>query len=109
MRGRLLQISPNREDWENVPNSLEEFEAKVPEYLTRYQRISLPLKSVCGHFVVLLYPHRKGEPLPTNVWSDAHMRIGWRDQTDEYAFSAAADGRTRASVTRNGKHLAVVN
>jgi len=40
MRGRLLQISPRREDWGHVPYSQEEFEAKSPEYLAQGRRIN---------------------------------------------------------------------
>jgi hypothetical protein len=88
---------------------LVQIEAKLESYdqerrgnVTTYQRISLPLRSVRGHFIVLLYPHRQGASLPTTAWTQdsTRLKVAWLDQTDEYRLSAGGDGRTRLVLRR---------
>jgi len=81
---------------------LESFEKEDRGRVTACQRISLPLNSTIGHFKILFYPHRKGDPLPrTQLDHDQlHMQIG--SQRDLFRFQSATDGRTRLSMTRNG-------
>ena len=40
IRGRLLQISPRREDWEDIPYSEKDVEAAAPDYLRQGRRIN---------------------------------------------------------------------
>jgi len=58
---------------------LESHEKHDRGKVTTYQRISLPLKSARGHFVILLYPHRGCQPLPATARSrdGAALRIAW--------------------------------
>jgi hypothetical protein len=101
-------VEPSEAKMLQAEAKLESYEKHDRGSVTVYQRISLPLKSVLGHYAVLIYPHREGELLPTTAWNGAQVKIDWTDQTDEYAFSVEADGRTRATLTRAGNVLAAV-
>jgi len=83
---------------------LETYESHDRGNITTYQRISLPLKSVGGHFIVLLYPHHDGELLPTTAWTraSAGLKVVWPDQADNYVLSVGPDGRTRIRLDRQG-------
>jgi hypothetical protein len=88
---------------------LESHEKHDRGNVTNCQRISLPLKSVGGHFVILLYPHRGGQPLPATAWSrdGAALRIAWPDQMDEYSLSLGDDGRTRLRLVRESGGITI--
>jgi hypothetical protein len=52
-------------------------------------------RSVEPGFVILLYPHRQGDELPTTTWNDdkSQLTVTWTDQTDTYKVSTGTDGR----------------
>ena len=52
-------------------------------------------RSVEPRFVVLLFPHRKGEAMPATQWNaeKTQLTVSWKDQTDTYAVTTTADGR----------------
>jgi hypothetical protein len=83
---------------------LESYEHEFRNNVITYQRISLPLKSVLGHFIILLYPHRDGESLPTTVWTrdGTRVNIAWPNQSDGYTVLKDNDGRTRVRLDRRG-------
>ena len=79
---------------------LESYQNEFRNNVITYQRISLPLRSVRGHFVVLLYPHRKGQPLPATAWTGPNLEVAWPGQVDVCSLSSGADGRTRVRLER---------
>jgi hypothetical protein len=87
--------------------TLESYEEHDRGHVTTYQRISLPLKSVSGHFIILLYPQRKGHPMPVTVWNRdrTQVTITIGDQEDIVTFAKAESGRTTLRTTRNGKDI----
>jgi hypothetical protein len=52
-------------------------------------------RTVEPDFVILLYPHRQGDEVPTTTWNDDKTRLTltWKDQTDNYAISTNSEGR----------------
>jgi hypothetical protein len=88
-------------------SKLESYEQELRGNVTTYQRISLPLRSVRGHFIVLLYSHRRGESLPTTAWTQdsTGLKVAWLDQADEYRLSTRDDGRTRLILSRADRTL----
>ncbi len=52
-------------------------------------------RSVEPRFVILLFPHRQGEEIPTTTWNDdkSRLTISWKDQTDSYAITTTPEGR----------------
>lgn len=52
-------------------------------------------RSVEPGFVILLYPHRQSDEVPTTTWNDdkSLLTIAWKDQTDTYAVSTTPTGR----------------
>jgi hypothetical protein len=52
-------------------------------------------RSVEPDFLMLLYPHRKGEELPTTSWNEDKTRltIAWKDQTDVWSVTLNQEGR----------------
>ena len=52
-------------------------------------------RSVEPDFLILLYPHRKGEELPVTSWNEDKTRltISWKDQTDVWSLIAGKDDR----------------
>lgn len=71
------------------------------------KRIVFPSRSVAPDYVVLLFPLKRGEPLPETKWSDdrKHLTISWQGQRDEYTFKKGRDGRTRFKLARAGVQL----
>ena len=52
-------------------------------------------RSVEPDFLILLYPLRKGEELPTTSWNDDKTRltIAWKDQVDVWTVNLNQEGR----------------
>jgi hypothetical protein len=46
-------------------------------------------------FLMLLFPHRKGEELPVTSWNKDKTRltIAWKDQTDDWSVTLDKEGR----------------
>jgi len=65
--------------------------------VNRFQRLNLPLRAVAGHYLVLLYPHRDGQPAPQTAWTEigGRLSVSWPDQKDVIHIMRASDGRTR--------------
>jgi hypothetical protein len=86
---------------------LESYEKHDRGNVTTCQRISLPLKSVHGHFVILLYPQCKGQPMPVTVWNRGRTQvtIAIGDQKDAVTFLTTEADRTAIGITRNGKDI----
>jgi hypothetical protein len=73
-----------------------------------YDIASVNLKAAEAHFKILLIPMKYGEPLPDIKW-DAKTetaQVSWKEQSDMIKFTRGADGRTKASVSREGKTVA---
>ncbi len=87
---------------------LESYEQERRGNVTIHQRISLPLKSVSGHFVVLLYPQCKGQPMPVTVWNQdrTQVTITIGDQEDVVTFTVSESGRTKVRISRSGEDIA---
>ena len=65
------------------------------------------VRSVSGHFVILLYPQRKGQPMPVTVWNQdrSQVTITIGDQKDVVDFAMTESGRTKARISRNGEEI----
>lgn len=75
------------------------------------RRLVLPSDSVAPRFKVLLYPHRKGDPLPETAWNDNHQEISitWPDQHDMATFSIGVSGKTHLTLNRKGNSQALIS
>jgi hypothetical protein len=73
--------------------------------------LTLSADSVSPDYKVLIYPYRKGDPLPQTSWSADHgsVSVNFPGQNDSIRFSAAASGKTDVAVTRGGQVLADVH
>jgi hypothetical protein len=73
---------------------LESYEKHDRGNVTAYQRISLPLRSVSGHFIILLHPQCKGQPMPATVWNgdQTQVTITIGDQEDVVGFTVTESG-----------------
>lgn len=62
----------------------------------------LPSRSIAPDYKVMLYPLRKGEPLPEVHWSEAHdvLEIQHDGVTDRFRFSKDSQGRTHIVLAR---------
>jgi hypothetical protein len=69
------------------------------------ERLVIPSYSVSPHFKVLIYPFRKGQPLPTAVWKNGHTRLAIHlpGEHDTWKFAPMASGRSHVTFIRNGK------
>ena len=73
-----------------------------------YDRLAISRRAVEAHFRVLFLPMLAGQQAPVVSSSGDRVRVGWpRDQEDDLAFEAGADGRYRITVARNGKTVLV--
>lgn len=52
-------------------------------------------RSVEPGFLILLYPHRAGDEVPTTSWNEdkSGLTIAWKDQRDEYEVTTGPGGR----------------
>jgi hypothetical protein len=52
-------------------------------------------RSVEPNFLMLLYPHLKGQELPTTSWNQdkSRLTIAWKDQTDVWSVTLNKEGR----------------
>jgi hypothetical protein len=52
-------------------------------------------RSVEPKFLILLFPHREGDELPTTSWNDDKTRLTltWKDETEAYLVKVTSDGR----------------
>jgi len=103
-------VDPGEAKLAQTHAKLESYEKHYRGRVTTYQRISLPLKSAYGRFVVLLYPHLDNESLPKTGWTydGASLNTVWADQTDECDFSIHGDGRTRIRLVRKGGSVVAI-
>jgi len=99
-RRRLLLRVLAAGDDARVPSALAE-KARLEPYqfeyrnnVKTYQRVVLPLTAVNGHYKVLLYPYRDGEPRPTSVFEAGRLSLRIGEQQDLVEFSKRKDGRT---------------
>ncbi len=77
-----------------------------PQY---FNRLVINQRAPEVAYRVLLLPVRAGEPLPT-VSYDAKAAVAivrWGKQTDEFRFAKGEDARTRVTIRRDGRDLAV--
>jgi len=102
---------PNEAKLVQTESKLESYEYVFRNNVITYQRVSLPLKSVCGYFMILLCPHRESESLPTTVWTQdsTELELAWPDQTDAYRLLPGDDGRTRLKLKREDAGELIVN
>ena len=76
---------------------------------------SLKVSSVEPRFMVMLYPYRPGEPVPTTTWDAGHnaFTVAFPEYSDRITTSQAISGKTDLIIVRaeNGKTnvLAAVN
>jgi len=52
-------------------------------------------RSVEPQFVILLYPHRQGDPLPKTEWNadKTQLTVRWGDEAERYAVTRTPEGR----------------
>ena len=82
-----------------------------PQRDMQINKLHVTSHSVSPEYKILLFPFRSGQPLPITTWNADHsvMTIAWPDQTDIITFTPGKDGRTRFSITRQGKELVSLN
>lgn len=88
------------------PGSLETYLRYARSQQTG-KRLVIPSRAVSPDFKVLLFAHRVGEALPMTRWNASHttLSVEWGDQKDEYVFQQGSDGRTRFSLSRDGRKV----
>ncbi|VGO16241.1 hypothetical protein PDESU_04832 [Pontiella desulfatans] len=66
------------------------------------KRLVVPSRAVEPNFKMLLYPHRKGDPLPEVSWNEdrTEVSIAFPGQVDTIAFTPDDSGRTPVRITR---------
>ena len=71
------------------------------------KRLVIASRAVAPNFKILMVPHRAGEETPVTSWNEDHTKVTlkWGDQQDECVFSKGDDGRTRVTITRDGKSI----
>jgi hypothetical protein len=87
--------------------------AKLETYvrLARWQglgkRLVIPSRSIAPNYKILLYPHRKGQPMPVTVWNPdrTQVTIAIGDQKDVVDFAVTESGRTEVRISRNGEDI----
>ena len=87
--------------------------AKLETYvrLARWQglgkRLVIPSRSIAPNYKILLYPHRKGHPMPVTVWNGdrTQVTITVGDQENIVDFAMTESGRTALRITRNGEDI----
>ena len=86
---------------------LETLEKTTRRGTSKHRRLVLPLRAVAGRYRVMLYPFRKGDPLPRTVWDERRekLTIAWPDQRDTYDVVLGPSGRTRLALARGGKRI----
>lgn len=64
--------------------------------------------SITPNYKILLYPHRRGQPMPVTVWNQnwTQVTITIGDQKDVVTFVTTEAGRTKVRITRNGEDIA---
>jgi len=67
-----------------------------------YARLTTSVRGDEARFRLALLPFRMGEPLP----QARDGTLAWPGQTDRLAFTVGPDGRTRCTVTHDGKRIA---
>ncbi len=74
------------------------------EQVDRFNVLTIPASTRSPDFIVMLFPHRAGDPLPQTRWSAdgsaIHVRLG--EQEDTYQLRLTDGGRTGFAFTRNG-------
>ena len=73
-----------------------------------HRRLVLPTRGVRGHYVVMLYPLRKGQAPPATAWKGKSLTVTLGNQRDVFDFAVGKDGRTRVTISQNGKPIARV-
>ena len=70
-------------------------------------RLTVPSMIVAYHSRVVLYPLRKGEPLPAIQWDagTGNAQLSGAALHDELDFTASADGRTKTRILRDGQTI----
>lgn len=75
------------------------------EQVDRFNVLTIPASTRSPDFIVMLFPHRAGDPLPETRWSDdgsaIHVRLG--EQRDTYHLRRTDGGRTGFAFTRNDR------
>ena len=79
---------------------LEVYKTERRGKMYTFPRLVLPLEAATATFRVLLYPHRKDEPLPETAWSNdgRSLTVTCDGRTDTIEFSVGEDGRTRLAL-----------
>jgi hypothetical protein len=69
------------------------------------KRLVIASRSVEPGFTVLLFPHRRGQPLPETTWSpdSTQLQVRLGNITDTYQFTDTPDGRRRLQLSRPGQ------
>ena len=74
------------------------------------KRLVIPSFSAEPKFKMLMFPHRHGQSTPEVIWyaERTAVTIAWDGQVDVIAFREGEDGRTRFSISLDGKVIANV-
>jgi hypothetical protein len=84
---------------------LETYEVEGRGRVSKFQRVVLPVMAVNGHYKILLFPYREGDPLPQVKEMGTGMVVDWDGRQDEIGFHLGDDGRTRLSIRCHGGEL----
>lgn len=98
---RLLRVDTAKGRHSPTPGVLESYN-NVPAWPNTElkpvgKRLRIETWSTAPGFVVLLYPHRRGDELPKTAWSakGRQLQITFKQQLDTFQFEPAPDGKPR--------------
>jgi hypothetical protein len=65
-------------------------------------RLVIPSDSESPDYKVLIFSHRKGDPLPVTTWNSDHtkLHVSWSDQEDELTFAKTPIGKNDLTIIR---------
>lgn len=74
---------------------------------TFYDSLLIDIKADLARYRLLLIPMKYQDKMPVIEYDDEKQiaKVSWDNQQDEISFQIGKDGRTRASVKRNGKTI----
>jgi len=110
---QVLERTIPEDVFTNPQIRLEEFELKDASDWPKgrsykiHKRLVIPSRAVQPNFKVLLYPHYRGSELPEIIWNESRdqVTISFPDQVDVITFKPDGAGRTKVTVTRDGREL----
>lgn len=91
-------------------NTESEYPRAGYEMTDNIAMVTIPARTVSPSFKTLIYPYRKGDPTPSIAWNEDKTRLAITigDDSYEYEFGIANNGRTVFTMHKNGDLAEVV-